>query len=73
MSVAWCKIESTRKEKTMNEKIELLNRNIARHDVILALLEAKRNCDETEKTFCEVCYGFDLAIKIVNKQMENEE
>jgi hypothetical protein len=56
----------------MNEKIELLNRNIARHDVILALLKSKANCDEDAKE-CDVCVGLDIAIGIVNSQMEKED
>lgn len=57
----------------MNKKIELLNRNLARHDVIIALTTKKMNCDETEKTFCDVCYGFDLAIAYVKSQLEPED
>lgn len=55
----------------MNEKIELLNRNIARHDVIIALINKKIKCDE-DLIPCDVCLGIDFAIAVVKEQMENE-
>ena len=56
----------------MNEKIELLNRNVARHNIILTLLDKKMKCDE-DLIECDVCLGIDYAIAVVREQLENED
>ena len=55
----------------MNQKIELLNRNLARHDVIIALTTKKLNCDENFRE-CDVCVGLDYAIAYTKSQLEPE-
>jgi hypothetical protein len=56
----------------MNEKIQLLNRNLARHDVIIALTTKKLNCDEDIRE-CDVCVGLDYAIAYVKSALEPED
>jgi hypothetical protein len=56
----------------MNQKIELLNRNLARHDVIIALTTKKLNCDEDFRE-CDVCVGLDYAIAYAKSQLEPED
>jgi hypothetical protein len=56
----------------MNEKINLLNRNLARHNIIIALLNQKLECDEDLKE-CDVCVGLDYAIAYVKSQLEPED
>ena len=56
----------------LNQKIELLNRNLARHDVIIALTTKKLNCDEDIRE-CDVCIGLDYAIAYVKSQLEPED
>jgi hypothetical protein len=53
------------------DRIEMLSRNLARHQIIISLLSKKQKCDESEKP-CDICYGFDLAIKLVQDQLEPE-
>jgi hypothetical protein len=55
----------------MNQRIELLNRNLARHNIIIALMNQKLECDETEKE-CDVCVGLDYAIEYAQGQLEPE-
>jgi hypothetical protein len=55
----------------MNQKIELLNRNLARHNIILALMTQKLECDEDLKE-CDVCVGLDYAIEYAQGQLEPE-
>jgi hypothetical protein len=56
----------------MNQKIELLNRNLARHNIIIALLNQKSECDEDLKE-CDVCVGLDYAIEYAQGQLESED
>jgi hypothetical protein len=55
----------------MNERINLLSRNIARHNIIIALMNKKLACDETAKE-CDVCVGLDYAIEYAESQLEPE-
>jgi hypothetical protein len=54
-----------------NTRIELLNRNLARHNIIIALMNQKLECDETAKE-CDVCVGLDYAIEYAQGQLEPE-
>jgi hypothetical protein len=56
----------------MNKKIELLNRNLARHNIIIALMNQKLECDEDLKE-CDVCVGLDYAIEYAQGQLEPED
>jgi len=47
-----------------NTRIELLNRNLARHNIIIALMNQKLECD--------VCVGLDYAIEYAQGQLEPE-
>jgi hypothetical protein len=56
----------------MNARIELLNRNLARHDVIIALSTKKMTCDEDLRE-CDICLGLDYAIEYVKSKLEPED
>lgn len=71
MSYPYATIETTTKGKLMNEKINLLNRNLARHNIIIALMNQKLECDEDLKE-CDVCIGLDYAIEYAQGQLEPE-
>lgn len=53
----------------MNERIETLNRNIARNEIIISLWDAILGCDETELE-CDVCRGLRQAIKIAESKIQ---
>lgn len=71
MSDPTATIRITKDRKTMNKKIELLNRNLARHNIIIALMNQKLECDEDLKE-CDVCVGLDYAIEYAQGQLEPE-
>lgn len=56
----------------MNDRINLLNRNLARHDVIIALTTKKLKCDEDIRE-CDVCVGLDYAIAYTKSALEPED
>jgi len=56
----------------MNDRIQLLNRNLARHNIILALMTQKLECDEDLRE-CDVCVGLDYAIDYAKGQLEAED
>ena len=56
----------------MNQKIELLNRNLARHNIIISLRNKKLECDEDMRE-CDVCVGLDYAIAYAKSQLEPED
>ena len=55
----------------MNEKIEMLTREVERWKIIGDLRESMRTCNEDIKE-CDVCVGLQYAINIVTRRMENE-
>ena len=55
----------------MNDRIELLTRNIERYKVIIDLRESMRTCNEDIKE-CDVCVGLQYAINIVERRIEQD-
>jgi hypothetical protein len=56
----------------MNEKIEMLTRELERHNIIGELLTSIRTCNEDKDRECDVCVGLRYAINIVKRRLENE-
>lgn len=56
----------------MNEKIEMLTRELERHNIIGELLKSIRTCNEDKDRECDVCVGLRYAINIVKRRLENE-
>ncbi len=56
----------------MNERIELLTRNLERLRIIGDLLESIRTCNEDKAKECDVCVGMRFSINIINRRMEKE-
>ena len=54
----------------MNERIELLNRNIERYKIILDLRKSIETCNENKDVDCDVCVGLEFAIAIVERRVE---
>jgi hypothetical protein len=52
----------------MNDKIELLTRNIERLQTILSIRESMAKCDEDGE--CDVCVGLQYAINIIERRLE---
>ncbi len=57
----------------MNEKIEMLTRELERHNIIGELLTSIRTCNEDKDKECDVCVGLRYAINIVTRRLENEQ
>ena len=55
----------------MNERIELLTRNIERYKIILDLRKSIETCNEDQKE-CDVCVGLQFAIAIVERRIEKD-
>ena len=55
----------------MNDKIEMLTREVERWQIVTLLQRKIANCDETERG-CDVCVGLRYAINLVKSRMENE-
>ena len=55
----------------MNERIEMLNREIERWAIVLDLQKSISTCNEDAKE-CDVCVGLGYAINIVKRRLENE-
>ena len=53
----------------MNDRIELLTRNIERYKIIIELRESMRTCNEDIKE-CDVCVGLQYAINIIERRTE---
>jgi hypothetical protein len=56
----------------MNERIEMLNREVERWKIITEIQNSIRACNETEKSECDVCVGMRYAINIIKRRLENE-
>lgn len=54
----------------MNERIELLTRNIERYKVIIDLRKSIETCNENKDVNCDVCVGLQYAINIVERRLE---
>jgi hypothetical protein len=55
----------------MNEKIEMLNREVERWAIIGELLKSIQTCNEDAKE-CDVCVGMRYSINIIKRRLENE-
>ncbi len=55
----------------MNERIELLTREVERWGIVIDLQKSIDTCNETAHD-CDVCVGLRYAINIVKRRMENE-
>lgn len=55
----------------MNEKIEMLNREVERWAIVIDLQKSIATCNEDVKE-CDVCVGLQYAINIVKRRLENE-
>lgn len=53
----------------MNDRIELLTRNIERYKIIIDLRKSIETCNEDQKE-CDVCVGLQYAINIVERRLE---
>jgi hypothetical protein len=54
----------------MNDRIELLGRNIERYKIIIELRESMRTCNEDAHKECDVCVGMQYAINIIERRIE---
>ena len=55
----------------MNEKIEMLTREVERWSIICDLQKSISTCNEDAKD-CDVCVGMKYAINIIKRRLENE-
>lgn len=55
----------------MNDRLEMLTREVERWKIVIELRESMRKCNETERE-CDVCLGMQYAINIIIRRMENE-
>lgn len=53
----------------MNNKIELLTKDVARQEIIISLWDSIINCDEDSRE-CDVCEGMRMAIKIAESKLQ---
>jgi hypothetical protein len=60
-----------RKEK-MNDKIEMLTREVERWAIICDLQKSIATCNEDPDRDCDVCVGMQFAIDIIKRRLENE-
>lgn len=56
----------------MNEKIEMLNREVERWAIIGELLKSIQTCNEDKDRECDVCVGMRYSINIIKRRLENE-
>lgn len=56
----------------MNDRIEMLTREVERWKIITELQNSIRTCNEDATTECDVCVGMQFAINIIKRRMENE-
>lgn len=54
----------------MNDRIEMLTRNIERLKTIMEIGESMRKCDEDTDKKCDVCVGLQYAINIIERRIE---
>jgi hypothetical protein len=53
----------------MKEKIEILTKDVARHEIVIALWDSIMKCDEDSRE-CDVCEGLRMAIKIAESKLQ---
>ena len=53
----------------MKDQIEILTKDVARQEIILALWDSIINCDEDSRE-CDVCEGMRMAIKIAGSKLQ---
>ena len=56
----------------MNDKIEMLNREVERWAIICELQKSIATCNEDTHKDCDVCVGMKYAINIIKRRLENE-
>ncbi len=56
----------------MNDRIEMLNREVERWAIICDLQKSISTCNEDAEKDCDVCVGMQFAIDIIKRRMENE-
>lgn len=56
----------------MNEKIEMLTRELERWAIVIDLQKSIDTCNEDATKDCDVCVGLQYAINIVKRRLENE-
>ena len=54
----------------MNERIELLTRNIERYKIIIEIRKSMATCNEDATNECDVCVGLQYAINIIERRIE---
>jgi len=55
----------------MNERIEMLTREVERWKIIQEIQNSIHTCNEDVKE-CDVCVGLQYAINIIKRRLENE-
>ena len=56
----------------MNDKIEMLNREVERWAIICEIQKSIATCNEDTEKDCDVCVGLGYAINIIKRRLENE-
>jgi hypothetical protein len=56
----------------MNDRIEMLTREVERWKIIIEIQNSIATCNEDAKTECDVCVGLQYAINIIKRRLENE-
>lgn len=56
----------------MNDKIEMLTREVERWAIICELQNSVATCNEDPANDCDVCVGLGYAINIIKRRLENE-
>lgn len=56
----------------MNEKIEMLTREVERWTIITEIQNSISTCNEDTHKSCDVCVGLQYAINIIKRRLENE-
>jgi hypothetical protein len=56
----------------MNEKIEMLNREVERWAIVCEIQKSISTCNEDTHKPCDVCVGMQFAINIIKRRLENE-
>ena len=55
----------------MNEKIEMLTREVERWTIITEIQNSISTCNEDTHKLCDVCVGLGYAINIIKRRLEN--
>jgi hypothetical protein len=53
----------------MKDQIEMLTKDVARHEIVIALWDSIIKCDEDSRE-CDVCEGLRMAIKIAESKLQ---